>query len=1815
MKKRIILLCVLLLAFSQVKAQTGFPDTSNYHPNCGLTAEKLMTMGVLTNAPNIPVGYPAAGIITCGKFKVYYDDVAYTTGGGFDEPGGIGSTRRNTMCAVLTYIESVYDFGNIPSGQYIRLHVDSSYTHTYHSPDKANIGFGAPFFNRPLPTGTIANGFIYDYIHTGSDPMPGNWHGEVQFNFDSLTVVDYFKSVSSGNLVVAVDFQNGLGAVQACQYDGFSTFLHMVSHALGYYGMKNVVHGGIWSTGVYTSLDTAARTGTMPLSTSTWASDPLTPAYLTGAYAWWMDNSPLPYRIPMFLGHFQTAYMLNRPGSGKIENFVMRDNLIPGLMYRQYTKEELKLGNKILGYAFNPTLFSGSSSSALYYNNRRPWCSKNFDYYLARGMTYNPFHFQDTINADFTITNNIGATLVINLSADTSLHDDDGDLLSVVPATLVNIRGCGVNGNNHNALVLSNGNKTITFTPRPNFYGRAQFIFTVFDGKEEGTRRIYTIDVLKGTNVNVPVGQNLVLNGDNEMGTEVKMLDSFEHVPYSASPFIGSPTENGMETREGTFFNDAQPYSNPPVIRNSRVECFDALHVPTTFGTTYGSFPWAWDTIGYWWDIGCHYTVRYPDAPSGKGNRYAYADFPSLYNLGDSVRKCHSYLLEFDAFRTIIPRSDLGSCFTYPLVDTIYVGFTDGTHLVKTTAFDAYKSYPIPYATSDKINNKTWTHLNIPFNYCSDTAKNVLYIKVGRSRAFEYGYPNGFNVPNYHASFLIDNVSLKEIPLTVKITDTLIEACIHKLTATPNIPSSCGPYYIYTWTTLSGKVLGVGPVVGVSPVGTTKYIVTMEDGCHVVKDTVTVQGVYCPCGPHDVFGDTVAFYPIRGVISSIPPAPYYFVTGPTTLTGDATIKAANVLIIPGVEIQVADSAKLTLDSAHLFTCPTDTKMWSGIKLASGPTKSGRIVVKNNSCIEDAMFAIDAQDLKAPLNGNIIDVTSSTFNRNQVDISVNRAYTPSSAGTFPIQIVNSVFTARLFTRFNSPGYPFRWPSVSTLKGWVTPPIDGKPSYAVNRNYLKSLCKDTSIFSYLGVRINTIGTTFGSGSSFNEVVIGGGSTADDFNMFDNHAYGVVVYNSNVTLYNNTFTHISRRMAPSTSTTLPVENGMAVMASGDPAKYQRLQLVPYGMNFQNRFHDCYAPIYAQSFSELNIKNTVITSSHRLGEPTPGAAYPSELYIGTGITVVGDGSHTAWTITNNEISNMNTGIYAWLAYAKEGATTVIDKNKFRAANNDWRYSTLTRDQYMLQGIEVFSPASGGLIKTLSVSENEMYDVFKGISINGLKDTRTTINLNKINLWDVTRSVGYIQDGIALTHCYDATVKENNIITPVFGAAAEENRLRAFFAANNTNLKVCSNTATRTGRGFEFGQWTTQTGVRWIGNTMNNNWKGFVLGSEIGDQGLMRTIIGKYYYGAIGNIWSGFGAPLQSQTYGDKDRRTWLAKLYVRNITSSFAERPTTNRTSHFSNLFPYLYSTTSPTTEPPSIIIANGTANCDGRDVNVVDKPHPFPMGIQKTLAGLVVSDSMNYEPWQEFSQWMAQLSIYEMGMLEPDLVSGSQVFTQFMNNAAPSRFAWIWNTQKALAEGNLNAAENMLLQTPAAMGRIPVSPDVVITDIHEADYVVGNYQDYFGLYLKFLKGTLDENGKTTLFALAQKCPAVDGAVVYQARGLYRRISGEVINYDDDSCMYGVSNWYKKAPKDQLNGLLTGYTMYPNPNQGSFTIRQTAPAAQQVNVRVYNAIGVQIYQSYSNFTNGTISVQLGSQPQGIYLVCIEDGEKAPTCLRFTIK
>lgn len=763
--------------------------------------------------------------------------MALVSGTGFDAGGGLGAMRRNTLCAVYQYVQTIFDFSSVSVADPITIEI------------QATPAFGAvtylaaagPVYPGSAGTPGIYNGSVLNHVLMGSSPNPAL--------FDGTLVVN----------LVGYNFYSGLPLpVQSCRYDLFSVCLHEVGHQLGF-GSLLTEDGGFnpissFGSNQYTLFDWQniwhgdITTATFEkIVTGTLAAPQINPAiaspanYLRDEKLWLNNNGRFLDNLPLYSGTYWPSYampgLINlTPGSvashmdGEYLSFTQRLSLSPGFRKpysmqpyfddgearREFTEQEIRIFLQ-LGYLLNPvyaTSFSinGTIQNQLIINNNRtPFTTKPVT--SGNAPTTADMSYPDLVQtADFLPMVNNGAPLIISLATDGTIQDlDVGDIISVEDNTIYNIRGCGNAGNNHNQVSVDPTGTIITFIPRPNFIGRAQFGFYLFDGKERGSFMIYTIDVIPGPafvntpNVNTPLGNpELIVNGDFEEGTEVRRKNSGALDESILNTNITLRREEGLYYG-GDEFADAHPLQytswlftsgNGIIIGNLFKECFQPV-TPVRFGHPAFSFP----------------NPLWNNPVPVTGSRYAYIRNNHNYNtLSVPLQQCRRYVATFDV-NFVNTGLAVGSVYTFNLDVNSIINFPTAPSLQTT---------PV-----NIIVGAGWQTITVPFTYCSATPGNFLNFV-------------GSGVKVYY-----DNVSLIEDlsptpPLNVSITNSLPTYCASSGSSSTLTATVANGLYAVTYSWMPGGATTAS--ITVSPVATTTYTLIVDDGCRntVSNTTVTV---------------------------------------------------------------------------------------------------------------------------------------------------------------------------------------------------------------------------------------------------------------------------------------------------------------------------------------------------------------------------------------------------------------------------------------------------------------------------------------------------------------------------------------------------------------------------------------------------------------------------------------------------------------------------------------------------------------------------------------------------------------------------------------------------------------------------------------------------------------------------------------------------------------------------------------------------------------------------------------------------------------
>lgn len=1374
------LFCTTINLFSQGHQQHFISDSAflNNTTPCGITSEILKTLDVHNEAYNpktLPTAFPGYAIISCGKFDIYYEDLILTNPQvGFSDPVN-GAARRNTLCAVLTYVQSVFDFSNIPSASPIRLHVNESFAPIVNpAPQGMNaLAFAGPtFINNATPG--IIKGFVHDYTTTGIDPATANlYHAELTVNFHQTTTG-------------VIQWQNNhtILPISNCFYDLYSVLLHEIVHTLGW--LSYIHHSGsgtpesILGNDQYSGIDKLLHIGANnyplslnPLLVGAPSSPSINPLYVSSQTVLtdnqvWINSLAAPNNDPVYSGllvtFWQQSFYISsilshlddqmwvysersRISPGNSKDYVMGPFGVKGILRRTF--QDIEINTLLnLGYTINPTFSSNTLSNSPPYSIR-----------MASYTNFLDNNIPESMPADFPpLVNNIGSSLVINLATDPTIVDAQGDPIFISPGSLVNIRGCGNGGNNHNSLTVTStpAGDIITYTPRANFYGRAQFGLKLFDGKEEGSYVIYTIDVLKGTNVSCSSGSNIVLNGDFEEGTEVKRLGPEEIIDASSSE--QSFLREG-KLRAGIHFGDCHPcnyisnnwgpFGAGDMISDSYIYCNGTIYTSQA-GAVTTTFPFGGSAPN-------------PTAANGVGERYRRIYGPFTYfNLCSDAEQCKRYILEFDYF-TQPANTPTGT--NIPLT----IAFTNNV-----TFWPTLPIYTFNFTHNFTANSGSWQHISIPFTYCGNTPAGILSLVQTTAGL----------------GFFIDNLELKEDlnpqpPLSVSISPTTPTICIGNsvsLVATVN-NDLCN--LTYNWSPATGLSCTNCPNPVASPTVTTTYTLTVDDGCSIITEQVTVNVVnnnipQC-CSPAT---HTIPNGATSSSLGAIPNGSVIDVLGLFTINSNLTLTSCTLRMAPNAKIDILSGNSLMLVGCLLLSC---SDMWDGIY--SNPDAN---IIAINSRIEDALFAIYS------INGGSYNLLNTTFNKNHTSIFVD-----SYNGTHPGLVRRCTFDC-FATGSPTPG--------NTLKA----PHAGKISrYGIYCQYNSDI-------------------TFGQVST-------------PFNVFKRIEIGIYSLNSTVKVYRNNFQQfttppcIQTCCPPSGCPTIgwPIWVQKSTLLLGDAA----------GMSHENNFTNCSNAVFIDGSSSFFIqKNTFsnivttgpngwLTYSKCIFARNNGMANTGLIKdnvftdLESGIYYQGN-RMASFTVEGNKISSFNTSNGTAIYLLQNWPHSIAIKNNL--INN-------LPNQSGWYGIRVQNAVQAGSFVT--IAENTIKNVRHGIwttnydnvTIKDQTTAFTSVGNNQAGIYYPNTVPTVLSVGIKVENCPKTNVYNNLIqkampnpstafTTKLYGISIE---------TNSMGTKVQENEVRRLGKGLVF--YATPNGPLAVScNKIYQNRTGVSLNNTfIGDQGM----------------------------------------------------------------------------------------------------------------------------------------------------------------------------------------------------------------------------------------------------------------------------------------------------------------------------------------------------------------------------------------------
>ena len=806
----------------------------NYINNLSATVQAAAsTVGFIPQG-----GFPSNLIVQCGHFNIYYEDDVVALNDGFADLS-LGTARKNTLCAVLTYIENTLNISTT-----IDLFVDRSLT-PVNNPAPLGTGWlaNANAYQNANFNGNISGiyaGNMLEHITSGVDPDPNNYDGRIQVNFDNV----------NGQSILYWDDFNNTSA--DCAYDLYTVLLHEVTHTLGIFSLIredgtannlaiNFVGGNRFSlydwlflfkgdvnnTVTFQKLLVGSLTAPVINAAINVAPNPLRSNDI------WINNNGIPLNHPVYCGNLDPFYgiqsgsllshlndqilsfnSMTQFSPGFQPPYVMAPSITEELQKRTWSLAELRM-LLLMTYTLNPSFstaitINGTDQNGWLLNNNSPAYSdlvttQPVTTYLGSNL------FPETSPVDFSLTNNNTllspntSQLIISLPTDAHLLDLNSDPISIMPNTLFGIRGVSTNANNHGRLSIV-GNNQITYTPEIGYHGRTQFGFYLWDGHEKGALKIYTTDVVRGASYIVAFGNNYVINGGYEDGSEIYQRGIIQTNPYSSSYNLLNEGEyfHGHHFSGGhphTWTSNAWNLGGGDIIREGWQPCFMNGNPVLLGWRGYATNIWNTSFAG---------SFNYPVPTGGPPNeRYHIQQYGLNFStLSNSLTQNWNYSFSGDLNfeKTTLT---LGQTYNFTLEF-----ITDPSP--DFTAYSTILSIPCSMVVST-IAPDTWQHFDIPIQYCAATSSYFINI-VGTTQPV-----------------FIDNISIIDIiphfvTINAGLDQTIQPGCNSSGCVILNsFPSDqrCG--LIYSWTPISGLSDPTIQNPTACPTSTTTYTVTVTD--------------------------------------------------------------------------------------------------------------------------------------------------------------------------------------------------------------------------------------------------------------------------------------------------------------------------------------------------------------------------------------------------------------------------------------------------------------------------------------------------------------------------------------------------------------------------------------------------------------------------------------------------------------------------------------------------------------------------------------------------------------------------------------------------------------------------------------------------------------------------------------------------------------------------------------------------------------------------------------------------------------------------
>jgi hypothetical protein len=681
----------------------------------------------------------------------------------------------------------------------------------------------------------------------------------------------------------------------------------------------------------------------------------------------------------------------------------------------------------------------------------------------------------------------------------------------------------------------------------------------------------------------------------------------------------------------------------------------------------------------------------------------------------------------------------------------------------------------------------------------------------------------------------------------------------------------------------------------------------------------------------------------------------------------------------------------------------------------------------------------------------------------------------------------------------------------------------------------------------------------------------------NTFNNKDYGIVYEKTSGNVTNARFSNMSglNGTCQTIGCTPPLPTGIGVYATTNNATqtYINISSTPAPVTFSNV--EC--AVYAKKITDLSVLSTSITNTSQ------GAWNNFNITSGIGYNgIYTEDIKRELHVNYNLIKNAYYGVQSNYTSAANLGILSISNNTIQ--------TTATTFTTML-GINVSSAISfGGASGNKPIAANKLYLVRNGVQLTGL-NTGVRVSNNNIDMVsgngsNTTGSAIFLNGGNSACIIDNNTIRGNSTGSET---TYNYNKL-GINVKTSTNCLVKCNTINAVGTGVRYEGVCNTSNDGFFNNTLNGPIRRGVelkTSASIGTQG---AYTGTLVTAVSKNQWAG------TWTAANSDQ-TWVydagsSALNSRLCTgTSSSELPSDNQ---WNTGFPFtaissdaynlinntlLSSSTAPAVSTCPIVLTQGLRVAGVNDsLETIERDKEFKLIITQNLTDPMLDTE---------TKW--QLKNYMYNAIEEGTAPNDATVKNFYNQEKTGSIDDYTNVDSLIKAGDY--AQAMAVNSSANAN--------VVTE--------QTTKDYNTLWLSKFSNpdyVATSSDIVTITDIANQCIHKGGNTVAYARALLNAIYNHPFDYDDDCSEYKPNLRIAQNTKNfESNG--NEVHLYPNPNNGIFTLNYQIKDVADAEVIVEDVTGKLIYQKKLNMEITDAILKLTDAKNGIYFVKVVNGKE----------